>query len=206
LNDIWDKINQAFALKKEEKFEDALEILYTLHLNDSASDEIKNALIEVLFEYGSYLNDDWVEDFERAADCFTKIIELDAQNYRAWYNLGISYFRLRETTKSLEAYEQALKIKPDYEYIYYNIGLLHEILNEDYEKAAKYYEKALGLNDNFTYALQALRDVRKKIEHTKLGNEKTTSSTLESQTICKECGNINRSTAKYCDKCGNPIL
>jgi len=206
LNDgIRDKIKQAFELKKEERFEDALEILNTLHLNDSASNEIKKALIEVLFEYGSYLNDDWVEDFEKAVDCFTRIIELDAKNYRAWYNLGISYFRLKQTKKSLEAYEQALKINPEYEYVFYNIGLVYEILNEDYESAAKYYEKALRLNESFTYALQALRDVRKKLELTELHKESNTAPTLESQVICKECGNINRATAKYCDKCGNLI-
>ena len=200
-----DKIEQALELKKEEKFEEALQILNELLSNEPTLTAIKNALMEVLFEYGAYLNDEWVEDFQRAADCFTRIVELDAENYRAWYNLGISYFRLKQTEKSLEAYRQALKIKPDYEYIYYNIGLLYEILNGDFESAIKYYEEALRLNENFTYALQALRDVRQKVEYMKLHEEKNISSQVESEMICKECGNINRATAKYCDKCGKPI-
>ncbi len=205
MNDMQDKIEQALELKREEKFEGSLQILNELLSNEPTSTAVKNALIEVLLEYGAYLNDDWVEDFQGAADCFTRIIELDAKNYRAWYNLGISYFRLKQTKKSLEAYEQALKIRPDYEYIYYNIGLLYEILKGDFESAIKYYEEALRLNEKFTYAIQALRDVRKKFEHMKLHKEKNTSSQFESQIICKNCGNINRTTAKYCDKCGNPI-
>ena len=200
-----DKIEKALALKREEKFEESLQILNELLSNEPTSTAVKNALIEVLLEYGAYLNDDWVEDFQGAADCFTRIIELDAKNYRAWYNLGISYFRLKQTKKSLEAYEQALKIRPDYEYIYYNIGLLYEILKGDFESAIKNYEQALRLNEKFTYAIQALRDVRKKFEHMKLHEEKDISSQFESQIICKDCGNINRATAKYCDKCGNPI-
>jgi tetratricopeptide (TPR) repeat protein len=205
MNDMQDKIEQALELKKEEKFEDALQILNELFSKQSTSTLIKNALIEVLFEYGAYLNDDWVEDFQRAADCFSRIVELDAKNYRAWYNLGISYFRLKQTNKSLKAYRQALKIRPDYEYIYYNIGLLYEILKEDFENAIKYYEEAIRLNENFTYALQALRDVRKKLEQMKLREQKNISFQFESKNICKECGNINRATAKYCDKCGKSI-
>ena len=200
-----DKIERALDLKREERFEDALQILNELFLNNATSTVVKEALIEVLFEYGIYLNDDWVEDFEGAAECYTKIIELDAEHYRAWYNLGISYFRLKKTRKSIEAYEQALKINPDYEYIYYNIGLLYEILNEDFESAIRYYEKAISLNENFMYALQALRDVRKKLELMKMNKEKSITLEVKSQVICKECGNINRATAKYCDKCGKLI-
>ena len=205
MNGIQDKIKQALTLKKEEKFEEALQILNELFLNEPASTAIKSALIDILFEYGIYLNDDWVEDFEKAVDCFTRIIELDTQNYKAWYNLGISYFRLKRTKKSLEAYEQALKINPNYEYVYYNIGLVFEILKEDFKSAIKYYEMALRLNENFTYALQALRDVRQKLEHLNLHEEGNIPSKYESPVICKECGNINRSDAKYCDKCGKLI-
>jgi tetratricopeptide (TPR) repeat protein len=205
MNDMQDKIEQALELKKEEKFEEALQILNELLSNEPTSTAVKKALMEVLLEYGAYLNDEWVEDFQGAADCFTKIVELDAENYRAWYNLGISYFHLKQTKKSLEAYRQALKIRPDYEYIYYNIGLLYEILKGDFESAIKYYEEALRINENFTYALQALRDVRQKVEYMKLHEEKNISSQVESEMICKECGNINRATAKYCDKCGKPI-
>ena len=205
MSNMQDKLERALELKKEEKFEEALKILNELLSNEPSSTEVKNILIQVLFDFGAYLNDDWVEDFEGAADCFNKIIELDAESYRAWYNLGISYFRLERIEKSLDAYRHALKINPNYEYIYYNIGLLYEILKEDYESAIKYYEEALKLNENFTYALQALRDVRKKLEHTKLQYEKDSINKFESHIICKECGNTNRTTAKYCDKCGKPI-
>jgi tetratricopeptide (TPR) repeat protein len=119
--------------------------------------------------------------------------------------LGIAFFKLKETEKALEAYNQALKIKPDYEYIYYNIGLLYEVDKEDLETALKYYEEALRLNENFTYALQAMRDVRQKLEYIKLNKQKKDVSDFETQIICKKCGNINRASAKFCDECGESI-
>lgn len=200
MNDTRDKIEQAVNLKKEEKFEEALEILNSLYTNDPTSMEVKKALIDLLLEYGAHLNDDWVEDFEKAAKCFDRIVCLDEYHYRAWYNLGISYFNLGQTDKALEAYQRALKLKPDYEYVYYNIGLLYETQKGDLETAIKYYQEALRLNENFTYALHALRDVQKKLEY--MQKQKTVLTIGESNLICNKCGNINRASAKFCDKCG----
>jgi tetratricopeptide (TPR) repeat protein len=202
MNNTRDKIERVLQLKKEEKFEEALEILNSLYVNDSTSIEVKKALIDILLEYGAYLNDDWVEDFEKAAECFDKIVYLDEYHYRAWYNLGISYFNLGQTDKALEAYQRALKLKPDYEYVYYNIGLLYETQKGDLETAIKYYREALRLNENFTYALHALRDVQKKLEYGQ--KQKSFLTQGESQLICNKCGNINRVSAKFCDKCGEP--
>lgn len=203
MNNTRDKIEQAVELKKEEKFEEALKILNSLYTNDPTSMEVKKALINLLLDYGAHLNDDWVEDFERAAECFNKILCLDENHYRAWYNLGISYFNLGQTDKALEAYQKALKLKPDYEYVYYNIGLLYETQKGDLETAIKYYQEALRINENFTYALHALRDVQKKLEYTQ--KEKPILTTGESNLICNKCGNINRAGAKFCDKCGESI-
>ncbi|TFG26081.1 MAG: hypothetical protein EU533_00070, partial [Promethearchaeota archaeon] len=60
MNDIQNKIEQAIDLKKNQEFEEALKILNDLFLKEPSSTAVKNALNEVLFEYGSYLNDDWV--------------------------------------------------------------------------------------------------------------------------------------------------
>jgi tetratricopeptide (TPR) repeat protein len=203
MNNTRDKIEHAVELKKDEKFEEALEILNSLYVNEPTSIEIKKALIDLLLEYGAYLNDHWVEDFEKAAECFDKIVCLDEYHYRAWYNLGISYFNLGQTDKALEAYQRALKIKPDYEYVYYNIGLLYETQKEDLENAINYYQKALRLNENFTYALHALRDVQRKLESRQ--KQKSFPIDGESRLICNNCGNINRAGAKFCDNCGELI-
>ncbi|MFX0026671.1 MAG: tetratricopeptide repeat protein [Candidatus Hermodarchaeota archaeon] len=167
-----DLINKALEFKKREKFKDALKILEDLLENEPKSEIVKNTLIEVLFDYGGYLNDEWVLGYDKAVECFKKIIEIDANNYRAWYNLGIAYFNLNQTEDALNAYNRALEIKPDYMYCYYNIGLLFEVNRSDLEKALEYYEKALTYNKDFVYALQARDMVRRKLDVLKLDNLK----------------------------------
>jgi tetratricopeptide (TPR) repeat protein len=167
-----DLINKAIEFKKKEKFKDALEILEGLLENEPKSEIVKSTLIEVLFDYGGYLNDEWVLGYEKAAECFKKIIDLDPNNYRAWYNLGIAYFNLNKTEDALNAYNRTLEIKPDYMYCYYNIGLLYEASKGDLEKALEYYEKALTYNNKFVYALQARDIVRRKLDILKIKNMK----------------------------------
>jgi tetratricopeptide (TPR) repeat protein len=167
-----DLINKAIELKKKEKFKDALKILEALLENEPKSENVKKALIEVLFDYGGYLNDEWLLGYEKAVECFKKIIEMDPNNYRAWYNLGIAYFNLNNTEDALNAYNRALEIKPDYMYCYYNIGLLYEASKGDLEKALEYYEKALTYNNEFVYALQARDIVRRKLDILKINHKK----------------------------------
>jgi len=167
-----DLINKALELKKKEKFSDAIKILEDLLESDSKSESIKNTLIEVLLDYGGYLNDEWVLGYEKAVECFKKIIEMDPNNYRAWYNLGIAYFNLNRIQDALNAYNQALEIKPDYMYCYYNIGLLYEVSEGDLEKALENYEKALTYNKEFVYALKARNMVRRKLDVLKLNKLK----------------------------------
>jgi len=167
-----DLINKAIEFKKKEKFKDALKILEGLLEKDRHSEIVKSTLIEILFDYGGYLNDEWMLGYEKAVECFKKIIEMDPNNYRAWYNLGIAYFNLNETEDALSAYHRALEIKPDYMYCYYNIGLLYEVSKGDLEKALANYEKALTYNNEFVYALQARDIVRRKLDALKINNIK----------------------------------
>ncbi|MFX0032350.1 MAG: tetratricopeptide repeat protein [Candidatus Hodarchaeota archaeon] len=157
-------IEKAIKFKREEKFEDALDILKALLKRNPQSINAKVAFIEVLFEYGIYLNDEWVLEYAKAEECFKKVIVLAPENYRAWYNLGIAYFNQNKMDEALNAYNRAIEIKPEYFYIYYNIGLIYEFNKKDLYKALQYYEKALSYNNDFVYAIQAKNIVKKKLE------------------------------------------
>ena len=126
LDEIFLKVEK---LKENEDFKAALEILEELHENIPNSEEIKNFLIKTLFEYGFYLSDDFNSRYEESTNYFKRIIEIDPKNYRAYYNLGISYSNINLPEEALKAYEAALEIKPDYEYCYFNIGLIYESKN-----------------------------------------------------------------------------
>jgi len=183
LNQIEDLIDKAIKLKKEEKYELALNMLEELYNKNPHSEKVKNAFIEVLFDYGGYLNDDWTLKYDRAVECYKKIISLDSRNYRAWYSLGVAYYNLQKIEEALSSYVEALKIKPNHAFCYYNMGLIYEFHKEDLEKALKLYEKALIYHENFVYALQAKEDVKKKLNDLKLSQINDTDKKFDLEDI-----------------------
>ena len=199
LNNIQEIINKAKKLKSEEKFEEAIKILQNFSQNESQSDIIKKTLIDVLFSYGGYLNDDYVVEYEKAVEIFKRILEIEPKNYKALYNLGIGYFNLGQIENALNAYNEAIAIKPDYKHCYYNIGLIYET-KQDLKKALRYYDKALDIDPKFPYAVHAREFIRKKLDVQKIEE-------IESEQInpCKNCGNINRQGASFCDECGERL-
>ena len=156
-------IEEAKKLEKDYKFNEALDLLEALFHKETNSKEVKNALLDSLLSYGGYLNDEFVCDHEQAIKIFEKMIEIEPENYRALYNLGITYFNLGKMEKALESYNKALKIKTDYKFCYYNIGYLYENAGE-IERALEFYEKALNIDPGFIYALNARESVRKQID------------------------------------------
>ena len=156
-------IEEAKKLEKDYKFKDALNLLEEVFKKEPDSEEVKKALLDILLSHGGYLNDEFVSDHEKAIACFEKMIEIEPESYRAFYNLGITYFNLGKMEKALESYNKALKIKTDYKFCYYNIGYLYENTGE-LERAMKFYEKALNIDPGFIYALNARESVRKQID------------------------------------------
>lgn len=156
-------LEKAKILRSQEKYEEALKILEDLYENKPESGEIKDILIDTLFNYGGYLNDYYTLEYEKAKQLFERITIISPKNYRAHYNLGIAYFNLGQMENAKKSFEIALKIKPDYKYCLYNLGLLYEDM-EQYEDALNLYEKALEIDSNFTYALTARSQIRKKLD------------------------------------------
>jgi tetratricopeptide (TPR) repeat protein len=164
-------IEKAKSLVKTEDFEGAIKILEDLYQQQPDFD-VKNNLIDALFAYGGYLNDYYVLEYDESINFFKRIIELDSENYRAHYNLGIAYFNLNRFEEALNAYKIALSIKPDHKHVYYNIGLLHE-KNENLENAIEAYEKALEIDPNYIYAMHSLKAVRLKLDNSVKPKSKT---------------------------------
>jgi len=155
-------IEKAKDLVKSEEFGIAIKILEDLYQQQPDVD-VKNNLIDALFAYGGYLNDNYVLEYDKSINFFKRIIELDSENYRAHYNLGIAYFNLNRFEEASNSYKIAISIKPDHKHVYYNIGLLHE-KKENLEDAIKAYEKALEIDPDFIYALHSLQVVRQKLD------------------------------------------
>ena len=155
-------IEKAKDLVRNEEFEKAIKILEDLYQQQPDID-VKNNLIDALFAYGGYLNDYYVLEYNESINFFKRIIELDSENYRAHYNLGIAYFNLNRFEEALNSYKIALSIKPNHKHVYYNIGLLHE-KTENLENAIEAYEKALEIDPNYIYAMHSLKVVRQNLD------------------------------------------
>jgi len=156
-------MEKAKYLVKNEEFEKAIKILEALYQQQPDVD-VKNNLIDALFAYGGYLNDYYVLEYDESINFFKRIIELDSENYRAHYNLGIAYFNLNRFEEALNSYKIALSIKPDHKHVYYNIGLLYE-KTENLESAIEAYEKALLIDPNYIYAMHSLKAVRLNLDN-----------------------------------------
>jgi len=163
LTDKENLIEKAKVLVRNEEFEEAVKILEELYQQQPDVD-IKNNLMDALFAYGGYLNDYYVLEYDESINFFKRIIELDSENYRAHYNLGIAYFNLNRFEEALNSYKIALSIKPDHKHVYYNIGLLYE-KTEKLDDAIEAYEKALEIDPNYIYAMHSLKVVRQNLDN-----------------------------------------
>ena len=88
-----------------------------------ASDAREAATAQVKFGIQVAQHNLWreaISKFERAAD-------IDPTYAAAWNNLAIAYEQQGDLTKANEAYQKALKINPDNQYIKQNYDLFREI-------------------------------------------------------------------------------
>ena len=168
-DDIEGLLEKAKKFANQEKFKEALEILENLYKNNVNSEEVKKNIIETLFTYGGYLNDEYTLQYHEAKEMFKRIIQIDPNNYRAHYNLGIANFNLENIEQAKQCYEKAIKIKPDYKHCFYNMGLIYEE-EGNLQEALKYYNKALEIDSHFIYAINARNQILTNLESLKEEN------------------------------------
>ncbi|MFX1237623.1 MAG: tetratricopeptide repeat protein [Promethearchaeota archaeon] len=162
-------IDDLKRLRNEEKFKEAIQICEELLDINEKDEQLNDLYIDILFRYGYYLNDEYIEEYEKSIKIFEKIILLDPDNYKAIYNKGIALFNLGKFQTALECYNKVIKLKPDYKHVYYNIGLLYE-KDANFEKALKFYKKALKIDPLFVYASVAESSLREELKMMNLNN------------------------------------
>ncbi len=158
-------IEEALALKDKGEYEKSINLIKNLLDKNKNSQKIKAVLIKLLFDYAGWLMDDWVIDYPKTCKCYQEIIDLEPENYRAIYNLGIALFSLGKHDEALIKFKEVLKLNPEYKFCYYNIGLVYEDKGL-LEKALKAYKRALEIDANFLYAKDAKKIVEKKLDDT----------------------------------------
>jgi tetratricopeptide (TPR) repeat protein len=83
---------------------------------------------------------------------FSKVNELRPKYHAAaYYNLGIAYWTTGQKEKSLENYNSALEINPQYAEAYYSRGICYYYMN-NYDSALLDYSKAIEIVPSFDKA------------------------------------------------------
>lgn len=88
----------------------------------------------------------------------------DNQDWMRWNNVGIGFLDQLQHADAIHAFEQVVRLRPNYEDGYVNIGLTY-IDWEKYSAARPFLEKALQLHPNYARALYYLALVERREGH-----------------------------------------
>ncbi|MBW2134095.1 MAG: tetratricopeptide repeat protein [Deltaproteobacteria bacterium] len=79
--------------------------------------------------------------------CSRRWTQAEPGNELAWYSLGTAYGKLGRYREEIEAYQEALRLKPDYPEAMYNIGVAYGNLRR-YREAVEVFQEALRFKIN----------------------------------------------------------
>jgi tetratricopeptide (TPR) repeat protein len=108
--------------------------------------------VRELYDRGQFL-----EAYEKAKAA----VEDNKKEPQAWLWLGITARQTNRYEEALDAYNQALTLKPDYPEAYNNMGDLYE-RQERWREAIAQYEKAMSLNPDLAAPYAGLGDIYRK--------------------------------------------
>lgn len=152
------------AVELDPQYYDAyveLALLVAAQRNDLAEEYYKTAIgirprsIEVWYNRAMYLQENGdrnVENYERALSCYDTIAHIDTNFFGAYYNKGFIYYTyLKEYSKAIASYTQAIKAFPSYYQAFYSRGLCYEKMKER-KMALEDYDKALAIQPDYDEA------------------------------------------------------
>lgn len=90
-------------------------------------------------------------ELEKAVEDCKKAIELDAEAYYAYNNLGCALLKLRRVEEAIVPLEQVIAMEPDRDHLpYLNLAECY-VLKEEYEKAVQMYHEVMRLRPQATH-------------------------------------------------------
>jgi Flp pilus assembly protein TadD len=91
-----------------------------------------------------------------AEEVLNTVLELRPDTTNVYNSLGIIYRRQKRLSEALRAYEKALRVHPDDEYIYFNAARVYLDMGNTI-MAQKYLRQAIKINSDFSEAIDLLR-------------------------------------------------
>lgn len=102
-------------------------VISTACINNIAVQELNNKAAEYMQK----------GDYESAINRLQASIDLDSTMYETYYNLGIAATNAKKYDIAIEAFENGIKIKPDFANFYYSLAVVQ----------AEYSEELIELSD-----------------------------------------------------------
>jgi len=104
-------------------------------------------------QLADYLREKGAKEDEnfKAIDDYTRAIELDPKDTKAYYNRGLAYSNLRQYQKAIDDYTRTIELDPKLAIAYYNRGTVYDELRQ-YQKAIDDYTRTIELDPKYTKA------------------------------------------------------
>jgi len=99
----------------------------------------------------------WVEDFDGALFYFTKAVELEPNNPRAWYHLGFAEGKNGHGRAKIACYRKAVELDPNFAAAHYYLGF-SLLMGGDRDGAVDEYEKLRKLDESWAVRLKLFLD------------------------------------------------
>ena len=83
-------------------------------------------------------------NYEKAVECFRRVVDFNDQNAFAHFKLGVAYDNLGNHREAIECYRKTISLDPGYLKAYYKLADIYA-QNENYEEAVRCLAKAVEL-------------------------------------------------------------
>ena len=97
-------------------------------------------------------------DLEGALAAYDRVLEMDNNFYRAYYQIGRIQAKMRNLSSAIESYLNALKIKPDFLKCWYSLGLARSD-EGDKEGALDAFNQVIEIDSSYVKAYSSLAEI-----------------------------------------------
>ena len=97
-------------------------------------------------------------DLEGALAAYYRVLEMDNNFYRAYYQIGRIQAKMRNLSSAIESYLNALKIKPDFLKCWYSLGLARSD-EGDKEGALDAFNQVIEIDSSYVKAYSSLAEI-----------------------------------------------
>ena len=100
---------------------------------------------DALVKMATLVQTHFPQEYDEAIDCYTKLLEIEPENDKIYYELGHLYLQKNESLPAVNAFSMALE-KDDDNPFYHNSMAFALVQLEQYDDAIEHYQTAININ------------------------------------------------------------